>query len=615
MQALRASQSIRPTRLNVATMTRIWTSFRRASRPVLAMLIVVVATLSAGHSVTADTGFSGSTPSNGDVVAEPVELVTLAFTSSAEPVGDGFVVLDADGQQRTPTAVSTLDNKLYNLRFEPPLAGGEIGVRWSVLGADGHPLDGSFSFTVTASPEAETAATTTPVTTITAGIDTATNDGAAVADAGDTSTTSAEEMASMDDFLAVDSTRPGDTQARLGRLISFAGIALALGAIAFAATTLRGEAIEIRSLVNTVRALGVFITVGALIEYGGVASIAGESLTGYWSSSPGFATVLRMLAGIAIAAGLTATTAGVRSGRKLQPLSAAPNTTDGRRDTGDFWGVEARTSRRQPVRQHTSEQPAGHSDGHGHGQTDDFTDPGLTPTRRRSVDDSFRDPALRTNRTSEHARPLRADVEPLVEPGRDASIPPDRPEARSRRWVPDRSSAIAFVGCGAAVVSFWFDGHTVSKGFRPLHAVANSVHVIAGSVWLGGVVAMAILLWARHRRGVAPGALDLVVRFSSVATVALAAVVVAGLIMAVSVLDSFGGLTGSQWGQVLLLKTAAAGLALVGGAYNHYRLLPALEAAPDDAQLHEQVRSVVTAEAIMLSFVVIVTASLVASAT
>jgi copper transport protein len=188
------------------------------------------------------------------------------------------------------------------------------------------------------------------------------------------------------------------------------------------------------------------------------------------------------------------------------------------------------------------------------------------------------------------------------------------PTEPARRWVADRSSALAFAGCGAAVISFWFDGHTVSKGFRPLHAIANSVHVVAGSVWMGGVVAMAVVMWMRHRRGVAPRALEFVVRFSSIASVALAAVIVAGLIMAVSVLDSVSELTGTEWGQVLLLKTAAAGLAMVGGAYNHFRLLPALEADPDSPELHEQLRSVITAEAIMLSFVVVVTAWLVSSA-
>ena len=109
-------------------------------------------------------------------------------------------------------------------------------------------------------------------------------------------------------------------------------------------------------------------------------------------------------------------------------------------------------------------------------------------------------------------------------------------------------------------------------------------------------------------------ALELVVRFSSVASVALGAIVVAGLVMAVSILDSFGEITSTQWGQTLLLKSAAAGLAVFAGAYNHFRLMPALEASPNDAAIHDSVRATVTAEAILLGFVVVATAWLVGAA-
>jgi len=122
------------------------------------------------------------------------------------------------------------------------------------------------------------------------------------------------------------------------------------------------------------------------------------------------------------------------------------------------------------------------------------------------------------------------------------------------------------------------------------------------------------VMWARHRRSRPTDALGLVVRFSAVASVALGAVVAAGLVMAVSILDSFGELTSTQWGQTFLLKSAAAGLAMLAGAYNHFRLMPALERDPDDDVLHRSVRSTVTAEAILLGFVVVVTAWLVAAA-
>ncbi len=182
------------------------------------------------------------------------------------------------------------------------------------------------------------------------------------------------------------------------------------------------------------------------------------------------------------------------------------------------------------------------------------------------------------------------------------------------RWAPDARSWPAFGGTLMILASFWFDGHTVSKGFRPLHALVNSIHVAAGAVWVGGVVMMAAVIWGRYRSGRPMRVVELVVRFSRVATVALASVVAAGGMMAFFVLESFGELTGTTWGKILLLKTAAVGLAMIGGAYNHFRLLPALEADPESRELLAELRSTVTAEAIMLVFVVCVTAWLVAAA-
>ena len=154
----------------------------------------------------------------------------------------------------------------------------------------------------------------------------------------------------------------------------------------------------------------------------------------------------------------------------------------------------------------------------------------------------------------------------------------------------------------------------MTKGWRVLHALANSVHVVAGSIWVGGVVSMAVVLWRRQRAGRPSDATDLVVRFSSTAALALAGVVAAGVVMAIAILDTFGELTSTEWGQVLMLKTTAAAVAMGIGAYNHFVLRPALEEHPGDAGLQRSIRSTVTAEAIVLAFVVAVTAWLVAAA-
>jgi copper transport protein len=96
--------------------------------------------------------------------------------------------------------------------------------------------------------------------------------------------------------------------------------------------------------------------------------------------------------------------------------------------------------------------------------------------------------------------------------------------------------------------------------------------------------------------------------------VALGSVAFAGAIMAWMVLDSFGDLTSTPWGRVLLLKIVAVAVAAGLGAFNHFRMLPMLEHAPHDSDVIARVRSMVTAEAILLLFVVVVTATLVSLA-
>lgn len=116
---------------------------------VLVGVACVLAALSAPSPANAHTGFESSIPGDGDVVAEPVGEVTIAFTGPAIPVGEKFVALDPMGELRTPTDTTT-DGSTFVLTFDPPLAGGQVGVRWSVQAPDTHPIEGSFAFTVSA---------------------------------------------------------------------------------------------------------------------------------------------------------------------------------------------------------------------------------------------------------------------------------------------------------------------------------------------------------------------------------------------------------------------------------------------------------------------------------
>lgn len=199
-----------------------------------------------------------------------------------------------------------------------------------------------------------------------------------------------------------------------------------------------------------------------------------------------------------------------------------------------------------------------------------------------------------------------------------AGVPPSAvhdPSGDSHRWIPTASAALGLGGYAAVLVSFWFDGHTVSKGPWAIHSIVNLVHLAAAAVWVGGVFAMTTVVWMRRRRTERTGLAAMVVRFSSIATISLAAVVAAGSVMAWMILDAPGDLFGTSWGRILLVKTAAVAVAAGLGAYNHFRLRPALEQRPDDPVLARELRTSLSIESAVLVGVVVLTAFLVAAAT
>jgi putative copper export protein len=170
------------------------------------------------------------------------------------------------------------------------------------------------------------------------------------------------------------------------------------------------------------------------------------------------------------------------------------------------------------------------------------------------------------------------------------------------------------VGTGALVLSFAFDGRTVSRGFPPLHGLINIVHVTAASVWAGSLVVLAALLLQRSRSGRRSDVLMLTLRLSGVSTLALGALVIAGVLLSIIVVGSLDDLLDTDWGLTLLLKIAGVAVALDFGTYNRITLLPALQRAPSSAR-RAAVRNTLVAEAISLMLVVVATAWLVTAAT
>jgi copper transport protein len=175
-----------------------------------------------------------------------------------------------------------------------------------------------------------------------------------------------------------------------------------------------------------------------------------------------------------------------------------------------------------------------------------------------------------------------------------------------RSWASRRRRVVGSIGIGVGALSLSVDGHTISEGPLLLHVTADVIHVLAAGVWVGGVVALVCLAWAR-RRGAGDPVAPLVVRFSSVATLALVAVAMAGLAMSFLIIDGLDDYWSTPWGRLLLVKVGLVAIAASVGAYNHFVVAPKLAGDPQDGFYGQRLRLTLAAEGLVLLVVTAVT--------
>ena len=143
-----------------------------------------------------------------------------------------------------------------------------------------------------------------------------------------------------------------------------------------------------------------------------------------------------------------------------------------------------------------------------------------------------------------------------------------------------RRVSLAAIGAagGAGMLAHALAGHAAApSSVRVLNLVAQWAHLLAVGVWIGGLVWLLAALWAR----VAPWSIrQVVVRFSKLAGISLAVVVVTGVARSVDEVGGWGRLADSGFGRALDLKLLLfAGLVALG-ARNHYRLVPLVRTGP-----------------------------------
>ena len=147
-------------------------------------------------------------------------------------------------------------------------------------------------------------------------------------------------------------------------------------------------------------------------------------------------------------------------------------------------------------------------------------------------------------------------------------------------WILDRPKLLwpAFVtGLGFAA-GLSLSGHQgVEPNATTLTALADWLHLVAATLWVGGLVALATCVWPLApalRRSAFLG-------FSRIATALVGVLIVAGTYISITRVPTVSDLWTTEYGKTLVVKLAIVGAALAWGAVHHFVVRPRL--ARDDA--------------------------------
>ncbi|HEY5100550.1 MAG TPA: CopD family protein [Gaiellaceae bacterium] len=143
-------------------------------------------------------------------------------------------------------------------------------------------------------------------------------------------------------------------------------------------------------------------------------------------------------------------------------------------------------------------------------------------------------------------------------------------------WLTDRNPLlwVAF-GLGLVFISgLSLSGHSAADaGHSWLSELADWVHLSAATLWVGGLVQLAIVVWPTSPELRATAFR----RFSRLATVLVALLLVAGTYLSILRLPHVHDLWTTGYGHVLLVKLGLVSLALTWGAAHHFIAVPRIE--------------------------------------
>src|SRR5260370_19755875 len=124
----------------------------------------------------------------------------------------------------------------------------------------------------------------------------------------------------------------------------------------------------------------------------------------------------------------------------------------------------------------------------------------------------------------------------------------------------------------------WVGHAAAGRGLRGIgHSLNDAVHLLAGGLWLGGLVplgGLAIQAWRSQNGAWLAMLVRALPRFSRLAYAAVALVALSGIINAVLLVGSIGALPATPYGRLLMVKVALFLLLLAVAVINRLILVP-----------------------------------------
>jgi copper transport protein len=163
----------------------------------------------------------------------------------------------------------------------------------------------------------------------------------------------------------------------------------------------------------------------------------------------------------------------------------------------------------------------------------------------------------------------------------------DRPDRKLRSIAELVAAFGALLAAGAVLVVPAAAGHAAQTSPRGLTLLFDWLHLIAGSVWLGGLVGVLVLWFSAQARERVAALSVCVPRFSNVALGSVLVLAATGVGEAIDHMPAVNALWETGYGRAILVKTGLLGGALLVASGNLLRSRPGLIAARREPALGE----------------------------